>query len=273
MKSIKNHFSLIIPLFIMFFSFNLLLVLDRTLISYEAELLKDYNVVIIASKEIDLSSIVKESKSIGLIKNIDVDKVLDSLNVNMNDINKTILKSSLPLFYRVKLKSFLNSDEIQELKKNLLKNPNILKVEEFKSSHDLIHRFLILVKTLLLIFSLFILTISLLLITKQISIWVYEHSERITIMDLFGAPFFMKSAILYKLMIIDSLLSVLGVIVAMWYIMNHISVTDFYQNLGVDIPLYNTPQDMGLMFLIAIVLSLLSVSLTIIRHKKDIYYT
>ena len=273
MRSFRNHISLIIPLFIMFFSFNVLLILDRTVQAYEYSLLEDFNMVIIASKELDLSTISKESKSIGLIKTIDIDKVLNSLNINLDDINTTVLKSSLPIFYQIKLKDFLNDDDVKILKSSLEENPNIIKVEEFKASHDLIHQFLILVETILLVFTGFILIISLLLIIKQISIWVYEHSQRISIMELFGAPFFMKSKILYKLMLIDSIFSALSATALISYLMNHELVVEFYTKLTLEIPPFNTLNDIFTMLGIALLLSLVLVSITIFKNKKDIQYT
>ena len=273
MKSIKNHISLIIPLFIMFFSFNVLMILDRTVKSYEKGLLEGFNMVIIASKELDLSTISKESDSIGLIKTIDVDKVLNSLNLNMKDVNTTVLKSSLPLFYQIKLKNFLTDDELKILKFNLESNQNIIKVEEFKASHDLIHQFLILVETILLVFTIFIIIISLLLIIKQISIWVYEHNQRISIMELFGAPFFMKSAILYKLMLIDSFLGALSASFLVSYLMKNYRVIEFYQKLSIEIPPFNTIEDIFIILCTALILSIIIVSITIMRNKRDIQYT
>ncbi len=272
MKSIKNHISLILPLFIMFFSFHIITILDRTLKEYEKELLKDYNIVIVASKELDLSSIVKESKDIGIIKTVDIDRVLDDLNMNLTDLNTTILKNSLPFFYTVKLTKFLSKEEVNRLKEKLSANKNIERVEEFKEAHDLIHKFLILTRAIIFIFTAFILLISFLLILKQIEIWIFEHSQRIGIMELFGAPFLMKSAILYRLMIIDSLLSIIGVSFLLQYLMDKKEIVDFYNSLGLKIPLYNTFNDIFTLILFSIFLTLISVTYTLIRHKRDIEY-
>ena len=42
---------------------------------------------------------------------------------------------------------------------------------------------------------------------RQIKIWLLEHTRRIEVMELLGAPFFLKSARLYQLSFLDAILA------------------------------------------------------------------
>ena len=50
--------------------------------------------------------------------------------------------------------------------------------------------------------------IGFMLIIKQLEVWKLEHNERMYIMELFGAPFWFRGLALFKIAIIDSIISI-----------------------------------------------------------------
>ena len=51
--------------------------------------------------------------------------------------------------------------------------------------------------------------VAFLLIVRQMEVWRFEHSDRMSIMSIFGAPVWLRSAVLYRLAFVDSIISVL----------------------------------------------------------------
>ena len=45
--------------------------------------------------------------------------------------------------------------------------------------------------------------VTIFLIAKEMRIWQFKHSERMNIMGLFGAPVWLRSAVLFRLAIVD----------------------------------------------------------------------
>jgi len=40
-------------------------------------------------------------------------------------------------------------------------------------------------------------------------IWNYEHKERMRVMEIFGAPFMLRSGVLYRVAVVDAIISTL----------------------------------------------------------------
>ena len=107
--------------------------------------------------------------------------------------------------------------------------------------------------------------VAILLIFKQIRIWTYEHSRRMSIMTLFGASFFMKSAMLYRMTLVDSLVSSI-VVCALYIVAPKLAIVkDFAAELDIMIPEFNLIFEGGTLIGASIIFALVSV--TIVSRK------
>jgi cell division transport system permease protein len=80
-------------------------------------------------------------------------------------------------------------------------------VETFSSDHNKVYSLLILIQNIVFILFLVVLILSILLLSKQIKIWFYEHEERITIIQLHGGTLFYSSIPILKTIITSAIVS------------------------------------------------------------------
>lgn len=70
-----------------------------------------------------------------------------------------------------------------------------------------VYDLLSLIKATIYIFALVVFVLSVLLMFKQVRIWIYQYHERLEIMDLLGASVSFKNGFLYKIALMDSLIA------------------------------------------------------------------
>ena len=100
-------------------------------------------------------------------------------------------------------------------------------------------------------------------------IWVLEHKERMDIMTLFGAPFWMKSAVLYRLAIVDSFIAT-AVVIALFYALPSLpEVAMVAKELDVVIPTIEPFKEGGVLLMLSLFFALVSVSLVMVRVKRE----
>lgn len=269
MKSFKNHLSFLIPLFILLFSIQFATMLDRGLEKYESKLTSDYSIVIVSQRQLTINELKLSAKNISSINEIDKTKYIQKLA--SSDISKSdlvYLKSSLPNFYTIKLEKLPTKVELDSLKKTLKKLNGIIKVETYKKAFEKLHQFLKLANTASIIFTIFIFVISILLIVKQMEIWTYAHTKRMYIMGLFGAPYWLKSAPLYKLVIIDSLIASLLVTLSFLYMPYITNLDAINKDLGLDLENFIIFFDTLNLLIISVIISVIAVTVTIFKDKK-----
>lgn len=268
MKSLKNHFSVIFPLIVILMSIQFTFNLEKIVKNYESKLIEDYSIVVVSSKLLtknDLISSIKDLKSLDLMS---AKKVLERLKGDISSKNLSLLQVALPKFYSLKLTSFPTTKKLKYIKTQLKKNPSITKVETFSKTHDKIYNIFVIAKYTSYIFTSLMLVISFLLMLKQMRIWLYEHKERMDIMTLFGAPFWMKSAVLFRLAVIDSLLATI-VVVGIFYSLPFMSFFhDIADKIDILIPNINLLSEGIILLCISLVFGLFSVSMVMFRLRK-----
>jgi cell division transport system permease protein len=198
---------------------------------------------------------------------------LDTLNDIKNSISSTnlaLLKVSLPKFYRIKLTHYPSSNELKEIEKNIKKNPAVIKIESFKHIQNNQYRLLLFNKTLLTVFAVFIFVIAILLVIRQMEIWHYQHIDRMSIMSIFGANSWIRSAVLYRLAIIDSIVSTIIVSAVFFYIYSNGSLNSFLLDIGLEEVQFDLIGDSAVLFLLSFCISLLSVIFVIVKSEKEI---
>ena len=99
-------------------------------------------------------------------------------------------------------------------------------------------------------------------------IWTYAHTKRMYIMGLFGAPYWLKSAPLYKLVIIDSIIASLLVSISFLYLPYITNLDLINKNLGLDLENFIIFFDTLNLLVISIALSIIAVTATILKDEK-----
>ena len=269
MRSLKNHLSFIIPLFILLFSVQFSTMLSRAVDDYESRLAGEYTIIAVSKTPLSQKMLTRIIPQVSSLTELPKERYIQKLKKNISKTDLVYLKANLPHFYSIRLKSLPSADELERLTAKLKKIPGIVKIETFKKSFNKFHQFLKLSKSASLIFTLFIGIISILLIIKQMEIWTLQHSQRMYIMGLFGAPYWMKSASLYKEVVIDSIVAALLVGIVFELIPGSADFAALYHNLGIDLRNFRFLPDVGKLLMIALVISVISVTVIILKNRRS----
>ena len=261
MKSISSHFSIIISVFVLLFSFQFSHVINTVVDDYANKITNDYSIVIVSSAEIKEEELKKQVSEVESINEISSKKILDRLKNDMSSKNLALLQVALPKFYSLKLSTMPNTKKIESIKQKLLGISTITRIETFAKTHEKIFKMFLLLQSMAYIFTSFVAFIAILLIFKQVRIWIYEHSRRMSIMTLFGASFFMKSAMLYRMTIVDSIFSAVCVS-AIYFVLPKISMVQaFTADLGISLPEFDLFYEGGTLVLGSLFFSIVTVTL------------
>jgi len=202
------------------------------------------------------------------IQQIDSSLVINRLKQNGVEVDPKELKSFLPYFYRIYLDYFPDPKQIKSIKQKLSKYDGITRVEVFLKVHEKIYHFLVFLKGISSIFLLIVFVTSIMLVFKQIELWHLEHRERMYIMALFGAPLWMRTAILVKLSIIDTLISALLVYVIYLYFLS----TGYIQRLlgleSIDLHPGDIFKDLLWLMGLGVAISLVNIVVVSLRQPK-----
>ncbi len=259
MRSLKNHISLIIPLFAILFAIEFAFWIDRTIKTYEKNLSSEYAIVVITKKPLRLTDVKEYVPELAKFQEIDRKKVITRLQREGVKIDFSELEQFLPFFYKAVLSSFPDEEELKSVQARLGSISTVTRVEAFGKTHQQLYQFLILLKSIAKLFLVIIAITSFMLVFKQIEIWYYEHSERMYIMSLFGAPWWMRNAVLFKLAFVDTVISVLLVVGIYWYLLSSQIVSAL---LGFEIVRFDQKQlwqDGAILFAIGFALALFTI--------------
>ena len=270
MKSIKNHLSLVIALLSILFSMQVFIIVDRSIDSYKENLASSYSVVVVSNKRLNDNQIIESNKIVSDVSELTSDSVIQRLNTGMTKKNIELLKLTLPKFYKIKLTHYPTPKEIEELTKNLLSNKLITKVENFSHNHDTTYKLLLLFKSVIAVFSVLMFVVTILLIFKELRIWQFKHNERMSIMGLFGAPTWLRSAVLFRLSIVDALIASALSFVLFSYIASSSWILNQFNQIGINIVIFDPLYDFLILLAVAIFLSIMLASLIVIGHKEEV---
>jgi len=270
MKSIKNHLSLVIALLSILFTMQIFTIVDRSIDSYKKNLSDNYSIVVVSQKKIKDETIIAIDKIISGVSELTPDSVIQRLNNNMDKKHIELLKLSLPKFYKLTLSYYPNPEEIIKLRKKLLSNSSITKVEDFSHNHDIVYKLLLLFKGVVLVFAVSTFIVTTLLIFKELRIWQFKHNERMSIMGLFGAPVWLRSAVLFRLSIVDALIASVLVFGAFLYMSTNIWIIEQFESIGIDVVIFDPVTDFFKLLVVAISLSVLLASLIVLGHKEEV---
>ena len=265
MKYLKSHLFLIIALISILFSIETYFIFNKIVKTYETKIVKNYTIIVVSKTKLQNIKFPNISK----ITQIDVKESLENMKKQLKNFDIDKIRKTLPYFYKLHFSKFPTPKQLSKLEKILLKNPSIKRVESFKQNQNQIYNLLLIIKLIATIFMVIILFISFLLIIKQLEVWRFEHSERMYIMELFGAPFWLKSAMLLKLAIIDSLLSIVFIFGLIEYVIS----SDMYKNLLAQLQIHidvNIFYDLVMFLIISLGISLVATFIVIFTKKDEV---
>lgn len=270
MKSIRNHLSLVIALLSILFSIQIFVIVDRSIDSYKENLSNNYSVVVVAQKRVDSKDIINSNKIVAEVSQLEPDAVIKKLNTGMTSKNIELLKLALPKFYKITLNHYPNPLEIKNLTKNLLGIKGITKVENFSHNHDTTYKLLLLFKAVITVFSISMFVVTTLLIFKELRIWQFKHTERMSIMGLFGAPTWLRSAVLFRLSIVDAIIASALAFVLFSYIASNLWVLGQFDYIGISIVIFDPIYDFLMLLGVAVFLSVVLSSFIVLGHKEEV---
>ncbi len=269
MKQIKSHLSFIIPLFVLLFAIQFSTMLERGIKKYETHLTGEYTIVVVSKLPLNQKNIQKIIPSIKTIEEIKKDKYIEKLKSDITKADLVYLRANLPKFYTLKLNALPDAKTLKNISAKLMKIKGITKVETFKKTFNKFHQFLKMSKMASIFFTIFIFIISFMLIVKQMEIWSLEHNRRMYIMGLFGAPFWMKSASLYKSVIIDALIAAVLVAIVFLMLPNIANLESIKNDLGIDLSNFSFLGDLFKLVIISLIISVVSVTTIILKQKHS----
>lgn len=269
MKSVKNHFSLVIALLSILFSIQAFFIIDRSIEAYKTNLANIYSVIAVSKKPLANSDILSINKLIAGVQELSPDAVIEKFSSDMTSENRELLKNTLPKFYKLSLAYYPTPQEVKKLRSDLLNNSNITKVEDFSYAHDTTYKLLLLFKNVVALFAFVVFVVTVLLIMKELKIWQYKHNERMTIMGFFGAALWLRSAVLFRLAIVDALIASFLAFGMFIYLSSSPWLIDQFNNIGIKIVIFNPIDDFLFLLSIAISISILLAFLIVLGHKEE----
>jgi len=270
MKSSKNHFSLVIALVSILFSIQIFVIVDRTMQAYKQNLTNNYSIIIISQKKLQDSEIIDVNDLIDDVTELSADNVIERLNSGITEKNKELLKLTLPKFYKPSLTQYPSPNQIKKLRENLLKIKSITKIEDFSHNHDTTYKLLLLFKTVVFVFAIVVLIVTTLLIFKELRIRQFKHNERMSIMALFGAPIWLRSAVLFRLAIVDAIIAGIITFVLFVYISSAPLIQEQFENLSINIVIFDVVNDAMTLFGASMTLSIILALMIVIGHKEEV---
>ena len=269
MRIFKRYVSLLIPLIALLIGIESMILSSRALKYYEDLAGRDYAIVIVSNKQLNLSDIRAKISDAQALLELDSKSVLDNIISNFADSARENLQNSLPFFYSLKLRYFPSQSRIANIENALQNIDGIFRVESFSKTHNQTYRLLVLLKSCMSVLSVIIVTLSLLLMIKQVEVWRFEHSERMEIMTYFGAPATMKNKALYRLALVDSILASGFVICALVGASYSTKISAIVANLGIEIfSVKNFVMDSAILALSAYMISMMAVFVVILFQKE-----
>lgn len=270
MKSIKNHLSLVIALVSILFTIQVFNIVERSIDAYKEKLTKNYSLVVVSQNRLQENELKAKIPAISSLTELSADNVIKKLNTKISKSNLELLKVTLPKFYKIKLNNYPSPNEIQKLTKKLLHYKGISKVETFSATHDTIYNLLLLFRTVITVLAFSIFVVTILLIFKELRIWQFKHNERMSIMSLFGAPTWLRSAVLFRLAIVDALVATFISLVIFSYIASSSWVAEQFKTIGIKVELFDFVNDSITALIVSIFVSIMLATFIVLGHKEEV---
>jgi cell division transport system permease protein len=242
---------------------------DRTTKGYENSLKDNYAMLVVATDDMSIDDFKSWDSHVYKVAEIEKSKIIKQVNSSLNASNDLSLYKQVPNFYSIKLNKYLNTKELEEVKRNFLKSDKIKRVETFDTLHNSNYGLFSSIKLSFQTFVVFMTIIGFFLIIKQMEVWNFMHSQRMKVMDIFGASLFLRSKVLIVMGLIDAVISALiasgifYVVQNIWVRGNHISI------LEDNVDEIFKAHDVFTLILVSVVIVMIAVFLVVINVKEE----
>jgi len=250
LNSIKSHLSLILALSAILISIFLFRLFDEIIQRYKMIVVDNYSIVIVSTKE--LKNVDIEDS---FLIPIDIKSYTQTLQKRFKNLDFSNIK--LPYFYKLKLNRLISPKEALAIKEHLLKKPYIKRVLTHTSSQSKIFNLLMIINIITKIFMGIISILGFLVIVKQLEVWKLMHSNRMYIMELFGAPFWFRGAALFKIALFDSIISLIIAMILIYVGIHSFVFLNVIHELNISLKI-NYYKEIAILAAVAFVLSLVS---------------
>lgn len=270
MKSLKSHFSLITALFSILITLQLFLSLDRVIGAYEENLGENYGIVIVSDTNLSQAFFTKIDPAVKEAVPLSPKSMLQALQRQSGSSDINLMELNLPHFYRLRLTHFVTPEAARTIGLKLQRESAVQRVETFAQQHDTIYRLLQLFKGVVVLLAGVLFLVTSLLIVKEMRLWQFQHRERMNIMALFGAPVWLRSAVLFRLAIVDAVIASLLAFAAFAVVDHYDWVERVMELVQVQVTLLDPLHDLPLLFGVAVTLSILLASMIVMGHKEEV---
>ena len=125
-----------------------------------------------------------------------------------------------------------------------------------------------LMQTAIWFFAIIVIILSFILFLKQMRIWLYEHTQRVEIMCLFGAPFWFRSFMLYKIVFVDCFIAYFTLLIFFTQIYDLKAIKESLKAVDIILPNINLFLHLSSIFLVTLLICLLCVNSVMFKVKK-----
>lgn len=268
MKFLKNTFAFLIPLLSMLITFSIYLLIDNVVENYKTKISRDYSIVIVTTTPMEKENISELAGiKVEKIQPLPNDKIISNIQSNLSENSIELLKQKLPNFYQIYLEIFPTSSELEEIKKTLLQNKNIKKVEVFYKNHNQIYLLLLLLNSVSFILFFIITLFSIIIIAKQIKLWFHEHHLKISILKLHGASILYSASSILLNALISSFLAFVISGIFLYYVSHNMSVLfplELHDIIDIDI---NLGIELMKIFLLSFAISIFTIFGVLLKYK------
>jgi len=268
MKFLKNILAFLIPLLSMLITFSIYLLINNVVDNYKSQISRDYSIVIVSTVPIEKDNISELAGiKVEKIQALPNDKIIENIKTNLSDNSIELLKQKLPNFYQIYLEVFPTSSELEEIKKILLQNKNIKKVEVFYKNHNQIYLLLLLLNSVSFILFCIITIFAIIIIAKQIKLWFHEHHVKISILRLHGASILYSASTILNYAMLSSFLSFLITTSFLYYVSNNMEVLfplELHDIVAIEI---NLPLEILKIFVLSFGISIFTIFGVLLKYK------
>jgi len=266
MKLLKSFVSITFPLVVMLFMFSIYLVVTKVVDNYQKNITNDYAILAVTNTPL---SAIKNIAGIAVkeIEPLSRDGIIKNVQQNLSDTSVDLLEKKLPYFYKIYLEEFPTSLTLEKIRKELSLISNIKKVETFSNDHNKLYSLLVLVQNIIFILFSAVLLLSILLLSKQIKIWFFEHNERISIIQLHGGSLLYSSKPILKIILGSAIFSSILSSVLLFVVISNIHIVITPEIISLIPTTLSMEMEMLQIFLLAILIPSITFFGLLVKYK------
>jgi cell division transport system permease protein len=268
MKFLKNLISFFVPLFIVLITFTLYSIITDVVSEYRKNIINDYAIMIVAHTPFAKNELTQiGSIDIKQIQKLSREDVIDNMKEQLSKDSLKLLEQKLPFFYKIYLVDYPTTTQLKQIRDELGKISNIKRVETFSSDHSKIYSLLVLCESIIAIVFVIIVIFAILILSKQISIWFFEHNKRISIIKYHGGSTIYSATPIIKLSLLSSILATAVTIFLTLAIKKNLSMIVSPEIFAIIPNINNLNVDFVQIAFISFGISIVSIVGVLVKHK------